>query len=319
MNFRFYTYCMYVVFYVKKKRREKNGRARRPGAHSDWVVSSAPTVRYRLSQSTHSERLARPFDSSLLAARTFCVFLSSGIEPVWRWFGLCNMFANKTASVQQQLPNGPSAGLDLPFDYHRAHPTTDEPSLIGGTTTGSRLDPYQQACFYPQQHNLPYNPPAQPSPRTSAGQHQQQQINSGGGRLDLRNLLLAPPATAAGRGLRDGRGSISAPATPVDDSSSLAAAAVAAAVVPLNFNVSSSGGGGGGKNSSSGGGGGIGKFMMKKVNSSGGGVSGSAQYDCVLRDLIHPAHADALKAHSALAMKLLKTGKNHLIFCLSLK
>ncbi len=225
------------------------------------------------------------------------------------------MFANKTASVQQQLPTGPSAGLDLPFDYHRAHPTTDEPSLTG-TTTGSRLDPYQQASLYPQQHNLPYNLPAQPSPRTTAAQHQQ--INSAGGRLDLRNLLLAPPAIAAGRGLRDGRGSISAPATPVDDSSSLAAAAVAAAVVPLNFNVSSSGGGGGGggggKNSSSGGG--IGKFMMKKVNSSGGGVS--AQYDCVLRDLIHPAHADALKAHSALAMKLLKTGKTATSLSLSI-
>ena len=52
--------------------------------------------------------------------------------------------------------------------------------------------------------------------------------------------------------------------------------------------------------------------MMKKVNSysSGATVAGSAPSDCVLRDLIHPAHADALKAHSALAMKLLKTGKD---------
>ena len=51
---------------------------------------------------------------------------------------------------------------------------------------------------------------------------------------------------------------------------------------------------------------------MKKVNSYSSGVTmtGSAPSDCVLRDLIHPAHADALKAHSALAMKLLKTGKN---------
>jgi hypothetical protein len=39
-------------------------------------------------------------------------------------------------------------------------------------------------------------------------------------------------------------------------------------------------------------------------------MAGSAPSDCVLRDLIHPAHADALKAHSALAMKLLKTGKD---------
>ena len=217
--------------------------------------------------------------------------------------------------AKTQPTTGPVSGVDLPCDYNRVQLSTDE------TTVAVKLDPYQQHQSYPHsQHNLQHSqhpfylpPPAvqrptittttlQPSNSSSVpGQHYSS--SSASGRLDLRNLLLAPPAASAARGLRDGRGSISAPATPVDDSSSLAAAAVATAVVPLNFSVSSSGSSGG----KSSGGGGIGKFMMKKVNSAGGGV-GSAQSDCVLRDLIHPAHADALKAHSALAIKLLKTG-----------
>jgi hypothetical protein len=238
------------------------------------------------------------------------------------------------------------------FDYHRAHPLTDEPTLV-------RLDPYQQQQIYPPPPPAPNNHhhPAQhhpsvylaPSSSISCNIQQQQQqqhrssaFSSSNGspssvqqqqhgstqRLDIRNLLLAPPAAV--RNIRDGRGSVSAPATPVDDNSNsssagglvIAASTVVTAAVPLNFNISSSSGSStttncgsaaaassasGNKNNSA-----LGKFMMKKVNSYSSGVTmtGSAPSDCVLRDLIHPAHADALKAHSALAMKLLKTGKN---------
>lgn len=226
------------------------------------------------------------------------------------------MFANKTSA--QSLIAGQLSGTvaDPSFEYqHRGNHPKDEPTL-------ARLDPHQHPPTYPQhhQHNQPpHHIPVYLSPSLAALQrptittatsnsslHQQQhgQQVASSGRLDLRNLLLAPPAGP--RVLRDGRGSVSAPATPVDDSSSLAVAAatVATAAVPLTLHgVGSNSGGRSSSTSSSG----IGKFMMKKVNSSGGSVTGPP--DCVLRDLIHPAHADALKAHSALAIKLLKTGK----------
>jgi hypothetical protein len=240
------------------------------------------------------------------------------------------MYAKTNNQVQ---PGSSEAVADdhLPlFDFHRAHPLTDEPTL-------ARLDPYQQQQIYPPapnqhhpQHHPVYLAPSSniqqnlqqhrssfssTSNGTSSIQQQQQQHGSTQ-RLDFRNLLLAPPAAA--RNARDGRGSVSAPATPVDDSGSggggglvIAASTVVTAAVPLNFNVSSSSSSStsnsGSKNNS-----GLGKFMMKKVNSysSGAAMAGSAPSDCVLRDLIHPAHADALKAHSTLAMKLLKTGKD---------
>nr|CAH0101404.1 unnamed protein product [Daphnia galeata] len=230
------------------------------------------------------------------------------------------------------------------FDYHRAHPLTDEPTLV-------RLDPYQQQQIYPpppapnnHHHPAQHHPSVYLAPSSSIScniqqqQHRSSAFSSSNGspssvqqqhgstqRLDIRNLLLAPPAAV--RNVRDGRGSVSAPATPVDDNSNsssagglvIAASTVVTAAVPLNFNISSSSGSStttncgsaaaassasGNKNNSA-----LGKFMMKKVNSYSSGVTmtGSAPSDCVLRDLIHPAHADALKAHSALAMKLLKT------------
>ncbi|XP_046447041.1 uncharacterized protein LOC124196209 isoform X2 [Daphnia pulex] len=237
------------------------------------------------------------------------------------------------AKTNNQVQSGSSEAVaddHLPlFDFHRAHPLTDEPTL-------ARLDPYQQQQIYPPapnqhhpQHHPVYLAPSSniqqnlqqhrssfssTSNGTSSIQQQQQQQHGSTQRLDFRNLLLAPPAAA--RNARDGRGSVSAPATPVDDSGSgggggslvIAASTVVTAAVPLNFNVSSSSSSStsnsGSKNNS-----GLGKFMMKKVNSysSGAAMAGSAPPDCVLRDLIHPAHADALKAHSALAMKLLKT------------
>lgn len=235
------------------------------------------------------------------------------------------------AKTNQVQPGSSEAVADdhLPlFDFHRAHPLTDEPTL-------ARLDPYQQQQIYPpapNQHHPVYLAPSSniqqnlqqhrssfssTSNGTSSIQQQHQQQHGSTQRLDFRNLLLAPPAAA--RNARDGRGSVSAPATPVDDSGSggggggglvIAASTVVTAAVPLNFNVSSSSSStsnSGSKNNS-----GLGKFMMKKVNSysSGAAMAGSAPPDCVLRDLIHPAHADALKAHSALAMKLLKTGKD---------
>lgn len=225
------------------------------------------------------------------------------------------MFTNSKSSVHRSGSgsSGETADDHLAlFDFHRAYPSTDEPTL-------ARLDPYQQQQLHPtpnqHQHPLQHHPIyLAPSSVTSQQQHQTRssfssssgQAHGSSQRLDFRNLLLAPPAAA--RNVRDGRGSVSAPATPVDDTSGLviAASAIATAAVPLNFNVSSSSSSGSAKNNS-----GLGKFMMKKVNSysSGAGMAASGTSDCVLRDLIHPAHADALKAHSALAMKLLKTGK----------
>ncbi|KZS06991.1 putative SH3 and cysteine-rich domain-containing protein [Daphnia magna] len=224
------------------------------------------------------------------------------------------MFTNSKSSVHRSGSgsSGETADdhLEL-FDFHRAYPSTDEPTLA------IRLDPYQQQQLHPtpnqHQHPLQHHPIyLAPSSVTSQQQHPTRssfssssgQAHGSSQRLDFRNLLLAPPAAA--RNVRDGRGSVSAPATPVDDTSGLviAASAIATAAVPLNFNVSSSSSSGSAKNNS-----GLGKFMMKKVNSysSGAGMAASGTSDCVLRDLIHPAHADALKAHSALAMKLLKT------------
>ena len=262
---------------------------------------------------------------------------------VWRTIALISAGGLDTMNAktnQQQQQFGSSvevvdADHHQPlFDFHRAHPLTDEPTLV-------RLDPYQQQQIYPPPPALNHHHPAQQHPSVYLApssscniqqQHRssfsssngspfsvQQQQHGSTQRLDIRNLLLAPPAAA--RNVRDGRGSVSAPATPVDDSSgglAIAASTVATAAVPLNFNVSSSGSSSsttncasaaasGNKNNSA-----LGKFMMKKVNSysSGATMTGSAPSDCVLRDLIHPAHADALKAHSALAMKLLKTGKD---------
>ncbi|KAK4018014.1 hypothetical protein OUZ56_000084 [Daphnia magna] len=223
------------------------------------------------------------------------------------------MFTNSKSSVHRSGSgsSGETADDHLAlFDFHRAYPSTDEPTL-------ARLDPYQQQQLHPtpnqHQHPLQHHPIyLAPSSVTSQQQHPTRssfssssgQAHGSSQRLDFRNLLLAPPAAA--RNVRDGRGSVSAPATPVDDTSGLviAASAIATAAVPLNFNVSSSSSSGSAKNNS-----GLGKFMMKKVNSysSGAGMAASGTSDCVLRDLIHPAHADALKAHSALAMKLLKT------------
>ncbi|KAI9565377.1 hypothetical protein GHT06_009169 [Daphnia sinensis] len=223
------------------------------------------------------------------------------------------MFTSSTSSVHRSGSGSSGETSDdhlLLFDFHRAYPSADEPTL-------ARLDPYQQQQLHPapiqHQHPLQHHPIyLTPSSVTSQQQHLTRssfssssgQAHGSNQRLDFRNLLLAPPAAA--RNVRDGRGSVSAPATPVDDTSGLviAASAIATAAVPLNFNVSSSSSSGSGKSNS-----GLGKFMMKKVNSysSGAGMAGSGTSDCVLRDLIHPAHADALKAHSALAMKLLKT------------
>ena len=119
--------------------------------------------------------------------------------------------------------------------------------------------------------------------------------------LQLPNgLLLAPPSA---RTVKDGRGSVSAPATPVDESNAPSGGTTVAQLSgtsPVSPNNSGSSR--------------LAKFiMLKKVNSSGGtvspapGTSGSA-VDGVLKDLVHPAHSDALKAHSALTVKLLKTG-----------
>lgn len=268
-----------------------------------------------------------------------CVTLDKRGWIIWRRIGLISLWTDTMyAKTNNQVQSGSSEAVaddHLPlFDFHRAHPLTDEPTL-------ARLDPYQQQQIYPPapnqhhpQHHPVYLAPSSniqqnlqqhrssfssTSNGTSSIQQQQQQQQHGSTqRLDFRNLLLAPPAAA--RNARDGRGSVSAPATPVDDSGSggggggglvIAASTVVTAAVPLNFNVSSSSSSStsnsGSKNNS-----GLGKFMMKKVNSysSGAAMAGSAPSDCVLRDLIHPAHADALKAHSALAMKLLKTGKD---------
>ncbi|XP_059351625.1 uncharacterized protein LOC130691526 isoform X2 [Daphnia carinata] len=222
------------------------------------------------------------------------------------------MFTNSKSSVHRSGSGSSGETSEdhlLLFDFHRAYPSADEPTL-------ARLDPYQQQQSHPtpnqHQHPLQHHPIyLAPSSVTSQQHLTRSSFSSSSGqaqgssqRLDFRNLLLAPPAAA--RNARDGRGSVSAPATPVDDTSGLviAASAIATAAVPLNFSVSSSSSSGSGKNNS-----GLGKFMMKKVNSysSGAGMAGSGTSDCVLRDLIHPAHADALKAHSALAMKLLKT------------
>lgn len=108
--------------------------------------------------------------------------------------------------------------------------------------------------------------------------------------------LLAPPPART----RDGRGSVSAPATPVDEPGA-PQSALASGASPASPNTSASR---------------LAKFiMLKKVNSSGGAVSpapgssGSA-VDGVLKELAHPAHSDALKAHGALTVRLLKTGNS---------
>lgn len=95
-------------------------------------------------------------------------------------------------------------------------------------------------------------------------------------RLDLRNLL--------GRPVPKG-GSVSAPSTPVDDGQGGGTASFYLATPSGNSKQD--------------------KVNNKKRASS----SGPGMAEGVLKDLAHPALADTLKAHSALTIKLLKTGE----------
>ena len=108
-------------------------------------------------------------------------------------------------------------------------------------------------------------------------------------RLDLRNLLGRPGGGPSLKGA-----SVSAPSTPVEDAAVVSnSTTTGVANTHHHLYVAPP------------------KYGIKKRGSSSGPGLGEG----VLKELIHPAHADALKAHSTLTLKLLKTGN---IYCVSI-
>ena len=120
-------------------------------------------------------------------------------------------------------------------------------------------------------------------------------------RLDLRNLLSNSQLT-----------STSAPATPVESLDSCVGDLTTTNSMTSNLTHSThltpsvaqskSGNSSGAVTSGS-----TSRFMRKSSSS-------MMNPECVLKDLAHPSHSEVLKAHSALTMKLIKTGSH----CLSL-